>query len=78
MGGYCEAMPRLTDAEVGRRVREAMKGHRLRPRRLFDAQSPDGYLESDMDFLANNYIPAAAILDALAPSTRKHDKEQSK
>ena len=71
-------MPRLTDAEVGRRVREAMKGHRLRPRRLFDAREPNGYLESDADFLENNHVAASAILDALAPSTRKHDKEQSK
>lgn len=66
---------RLTDAELGRLVRAALKGHRLKPRRLYLQDEWRGmaepYLESDRDFLLNNSRAAADLLDALAPSKRK-------
>jgi hypothetical protein len=76
---------RRTNAEIGRLVRQAIKGKRLKPRRLFGPTIADAfrkpgqkrsavstaYLESDMDFLENNHEAATAILEALAPSKRK-------
>lgn len=78
-------MPRRTDAQLGKLVREALKGKRLKPRRLFGptigdafrkpgqprSLSSTGYLESDRDFLENNDEAAVAILEALAPCRRK-------
>lgn len=74
---------RKSDAELGRLIRRALRGKRLKPRRL-DCPSLSyamtggrqgkyytGYLESDADFLENNSEAAVAILEALAPSVRK-------
>lgn len=55
----------MTDKEIGKRVRLAKKGLRIKPRRLYDPQWRDGYRESDSDFLANNRDVAVAILEAL-------------
>jgi hypothetical protein len=79
---------RRTNAEIGRLVRNAIKGMRLKPRRLFgptlaDAYRKPGqkrslsstaYQESDLDFLENNREAACAIIEALAPSKRKGDQ----
>ena len=79
-------MPRRSDAELGRPVRIALKGQRLKPRRLFGPTIGDAfrarngdkgrslvsteYLESDQDFLENNNDAAVALLEALAPVKR--------
>jgi hypothetical protein len=61
-------MPRRTDEELGRLVREALKGKRLRPRRKFDRYAKRcTYLESDSDFLLNNNDAAVALIEALIP-----------
>jgi hypothetical protein len=64
-------MKRRTDAELGRIVRAALRGKRLKSRRLWDQTRPDGYLESDMDFFLNNEEAAVALLEALAPPCRR-------
>lgn len=64
-------MGRRTDAEVGKIVRAAMRGMRIRPRRLYEQTQPDGYLESDNDFFANNRHVAVALLEALAPKSQR-------
>lgn len=38
----------------------------LNPRRPLDADSPDGYAESDKDFVLNNLELAVALLEALS------------
>jgi hypothetical protein len=79
-------MPRKTDAELGRIVRQALKGHRLKPRRLYGPTPSDAIrrlngdkgrsaisteaMESDRDFLENNNDAAVALLEALAPIKR--------
>lgn len=63
-------MPRRSDAEIGRLVRKALRGKRLRPRRLLDSRRPDGYIESDRDYLENNNDAAVALLEAL--TTAEH------
>jgi hypothetical protein len=82
-------MPRRTDAELGRLVRQALKGHRLKPRRLdlptvgmcYGLPRPEPGLEleeSDNDFLGNNVDAAVALLEALSPpNRRKHDQSLS-
>lgn len=76
-------MPRRTDAELGKLVRQALKGHRLKPRRLDlptaamcygyprPANWRAGYEESDNDFVKNNIDAAVALLEALAKPRRK-------
>jgi hypothetical protein len=41
---------------MNERIRELIEqaGMTLKPRRLYDDNEPDGYLESDLDFLDNN------------------------
>ena len=41
---------------MNERIKELAKqaGMTLKPRRLYDDNEPDGYLESDLDFLDNN------------------------
>jgi hypothetical protein len=81
-------MPRRTDAELGRIVRKAMKGMRIKPRRLFETtylddpltgrrgrMRHDGYQESDDDFFDNNRFVAIALLEALAPKSRRKADE---
>lgn len=75
-------MPRRTDAELGRLVRLALKGHRIKPRRLdlptagmcYGLPRPKHWREveeSDNDFLGNNVDAAVALLEALAKPRRK-------
>jgi hypothetical protein len=81
-------MPKRTDSELGKIVRQALKGQRLKPRRLFGPTLADAfrarnkeprskvsteYLESDQDFLENNNDAAVQLLEALSPVRRtKH------
>ena len=60
-------MARKTDAEIGRLVRKV-----LRPRRIYDLTDygPD-MLESDADFLDNNYKVATALIEVFAPPSRR-------
>jgi hypothetical protein len=41
---------------MNERIKELIEhaGMTLKPRRLYDDNEPDGYLESDLDFLDNN------------------------
>ena len=64
-------MAKRTDAQLGKIVRKAMRGMRIRPRRLYEPTWPAGYLESDNDFFANNRDAAVALLEALAPKPRR-------
>lgn len=47
-------------------TREAIGGKRVMARRPYDEAHPDGYLESDRDFLANNNDVAVALLESLS------------
>ncbi len=57
-------MPRQTDQQRGRMIRIAVKGLRIKPRRIYDP-SLIGYLESDRDFVLNNIELAIALLEAI-------------
>lgn len=60
-----------SDAELGRLVRQAIKGLRVKRRRLYEplrnVDPDDQYMEADRDFLLNNREVAVAVLTALAP-----------
>lgn len=64
-------MGRRTDAEIGKLVGVAMRGMRIKPRRLYEQTWPEGPLESDNDFFGNNRDAAVALLEALAPPARR-------
>jgi hypothetical protein len=46
----------MTEQNMNEQIRELAEqaGMTLKPRRLYDDNEPDGYLESDLDFLDNN------------------------
>lgn len=58
----------MTHAELGRLIRRATRGMRVKPRRLYGLAD---YEESDDDYLGNNRFIAVALLDALANRSRK-------
>ena len=76
-------MPRQTDQERGRMFRKAMKGLRVKPRRLdlptvgmcLGLPRPrdwrNWYRESDDDYLRNNRELAVALLEALEARLRR-------
>lgn len=47
-----------------RRATMSVDGPAITPRRPLDDDKPDGYLESDRDFVANNFDACVAFLKA--------------
>jgi len=51
---------------MNQRIKELIKqaGMTLKPRRLYDDNDPEGYLESDLDYFDNNLEAARIFLKA--------------
>jgi len=58
--------PRMTNESLGRLVRKVLASRKIQPRRPYDDDRPDGYLESDNDFFQNNYMVVIDLMEALA------------
>ena len=56
-----------------KRLRKIMKLERLKviPRRLLDDDNPDGYLESDKDFVLNNIETCVVFLERKTDANRR-------
>ena len=48
------------------------------PRRLYDDDQPDGYLESDLDYMSNNRYLAVSMLDAFDTMLSRKKELQDK